>query len=109
MEKYGRVSAEIMAILDTFSPLVEAVSVDEAFVDLTGTMACTQPLEAVRGSRPHRRENTPHRLGRARDNRFVAKVASELEKPDGLVVVGAGHEASFLAPLAIERSGVSGK
>src|SRR5207248_1001495 len=37
MEKYGRVSAEIMAILDTFSPLVEAVSVDEAFVDLTGT------------------------------------------------------------------------
>src|SRR5262249_56359816 len=49
MEKYGRVSAEIMAILDTFSPLVEAVSVDEAFVDLTGTEGLHgSPREAVR-------------------------------------------------------------
>jgi len=105
MEKYGRVSAEIMAILDTFSPLVEAVSVDEAFIDLTGTDGLHGgPLQAVRRIKARIVERT--RLTASAGlatNRFVAKVASELEKPDGLVVVPAGHEASFLAPLEIER------
>jgi DNA polymerase-4 len=105
MEKYGRVSGEIMAILDTFSPLVEAVSVDEAFVDLTGTEGLHgNPREAVRRIKARILEMT--RLTASAGlaaTRFVAKVASELEKPDGLVVVPAGHEASFLAPLAIER------
>ena len=105
MEKYGRVSAEIMAILDTFSPLVEAVSVDEAFVDLTGTGGLHgSPVEAARRIKARIVEAT--RLTASAGlatNRFVAKVASELEKPDGLVVVPAGQEASFLAPLAIER------
>src|SRR6202795_5199242 len=49
MEKYQRVSAEIMTVLDTFSPLVEPVSVDEAFLDLTGTESLFgAPVEATR-------------------------------------------------------------
>ena len=105
MEKYGRVSAEIMAILDTFSPVVEAVSVDEAFVDLTGTdRVHGSAVQAVRAIKARIREATALTASAGlAANKFVAKVASDLEKPDGLVVVAAGAEAEFLAPLAIER------
>ncbi len=105
MAKYQRVSAEIMAILDTFSPLVEIVSVDEAFVDLTGTGALFgDPVDTVRRIKARIREATglTASAGLAA-NKFVAKVASDLEKPDGLVVVPAGHESEFLAPLGVER------
>jgi len=105
MEKYGRVSAQIMAILDTFSPLVEVVSVDEAFIDLAGTDGLHgSPLDAVHRikARIVGATGLTASAGLAA-NRFVAKVASELEKPDGLVVVPAGSEAGFLAPLEIER------
>src|SRR3989442_3206320 len=105
MEQVGREPAENMAVLAKFSPLVEAVSVDEAFVDLTGTGGLHgSPVEAARRIKARIVEAT--RLTASAGlatNRFVAKVASELEKPDGLVVVPAGQEASFLAPLAIER------
>jgi DNA polymerase-4 len=105
MEKYQRVSAEIMAILDTFSPLVEPVSVDEAFIDLTGTESLFgPPADATRAIKARIREATglTASAGLAA-NKFVAKVASDLKKPDGLVVVPAGGEAQFLAPLAIGR------
>ena len=105
MAKYQRVSAEIMAILDTFSPLVEAVSVDEAFVDLTGTESLFgAPVEATRTIKARIREGTglTASAGLA-PNKFLAKIASDLRKPDGLVVVPAGGEAQFLAPLAIGR------
>jgi DNA polymerase IV len=105
MPKYARVSAEIMAILGEFSPLVEPVSVDEAFVDLTGTTTLWGPApDAVRGIKIRIRAQTglTASAGLAA-NKFVAKVASDLEKPDGLVVVSRGGEAEFLAPLPIER------
>ena len=105
MAKYARVSAEIMAILGEFSPLVEPVSVDEAFLDLTGTATLWgAPPEAVRGIKTRIRAQTglTASAGLAA-NKFVAKVASDLEKPDGLVVVPPGREAEFLAPLPIER------
>jgi DNA polymerase-4 len=105
MPKYARVSAEIMAILGEFSPLVEPVSVDEAFVDLTGTTTLWGPApDAVRGIKIRIRAQTglTASAGLAA-NKFVAKVASDLEKPDGLVVVSPGGEAEFLAPLPIER------
>jgi DNA polymerase-4 len=105
MDKYGRVSTEIMTILADFTPLVEPVSVDEAFLDLTGTETLWgPPLEAVR--RIKRRIRTETGLTASAGlaaNKFVAKVASDLEKPDGLVVVPPGGEATFLAPLPIER------
>jgi len=105
MAKYARVSREIMAVLGDFSPLVEPVSVDEAFVDLTGTQTLWGPPDmAVRRIKSRIREETglTASAGLAA-NKFVAKVASDLEKPDGLVVVPAGGEAAFLAPLPIER------
>jgi len=105
MTKYARVSAEIMAILAEFSPLVEPVSVDEAFLDLTGTATLWgPPPDAVRAIKSRIRAQTglTASAGLAA-NKFVAKVASDLEKPDGLVVVPPGREAEFLAPLPIER------
>ena len=105
MEKYARESTRVMAILADFSPLVEAVSIDEAFVDLTGTETLWgPPLEAVRTIKRRIRNETglTASAGLAA-NKFVAKVASDLGKPDGLVVVEAGREAEFLAPLAVER------
>jgi len=105
MDKYARESTRVMAILADFSPLVEAVSIDEAFVDLTGTETLWGPrLDAVRMIKRRIREETglTASAGLAA-NKFVAKVASDLGKPDGLVVVEAGHEAEFLAPLPVER------
>jgi DNA polymerase-4 len=105
MEKYQRVSGQIMAILGDFSPLVEQISVDEAFVDLTGTASLLgEAIDVVRRLKARIRAETglTASAGLAA-NKFVAKVASDLQKPDGLVVVAAGEEAAFLAPLPIER------
>jgi DNA polymerase-4 len=105
MAKYQRVSTEIMAILDGFSPLVEPISVDEAFVDLTGTESLFgPPEEAVRTIKRRIREATSLTASAGlAPNKFLAKIASDLRKPDGLVVVPHGGEAAFLAPLAIAR------
>jgi DNA polymerase-4 len=105
MEKYRRVSAEVLAILGDFSPLVEALSVDEAFVDLTGTERLFgAPGPTVQRIKDRIRQETglTASAGLA-TNKFVAKVASDLRKPDGLVVVPPGGEAAFLAPLPVER------
>ena len=105
MRKYQRVSVQVMGILVDFSPLVEPVSVDEAFVDLSGTESLFgSPLDAVRliKTRILAEIGLTASAGLAA-NKFVAKVASELEKPDGLVVVAAGDEARFLGALPIER------
>jgi DNA polymerase-4 len=105
MERYVAASRQFMAILDDFSPLVEPVSVDEAFVDLTGMTSLFGPApDAVARMKQRIRSETglTASAGLA-PNKFIAKVASDLRKPDGLVVVEAGGEAAFLAPLPIER------
>ena len=105
MEKYQGVSRQVMAILGEFSPLVEPVSVDEAFVDVAGTVRLFGPPDAVaRRIKARIRETTglTASAGLAA-NKFVAKVASDLEKPDGLVIVAPGTEPRFLAPLPVER------
>ncbi len=105
MEKYQRVSREIMAILVEVSPLVEQISIDEAFVDLTGTSSLLgAALDVVRRLKARIGAETglSASAGLAA-NKFVAKVASDLQKPDGLVVVPAGEEVAFLAPLPVER------
>ena len=105
MAKYQRVSAEIMAILDGFSPLVEPISVDEAFIDLTGTERLFgTPVEAARAIKARIREITALTASAGlAANKFIAKIASDLEKPDGFVVVPPGREAAFLAPLPVTR------
>jgi DNA polymerase-4 len=105
MDKYARVSARIMGILARFSPLVEPVSIDEAFVDVTGTERLFGPPPDVARAikaRIRAEESLVASVGVA-SNKFVAKIASDLRKPDGLVEVPAGHEAAFLAPLPIRR------
>jgi DNA polymerase-4 len=105
MAKYQRVSVQVMAILAEFSPLVEPLSVDEAFVDLTGTETLFgSPLDAVRTIKRRIVSETALTASAGlAPNKFVAKVASELEKPDGLVVVAAGDEERFLGRLPVER------
>jgi DNA polymerase-4 len=105
MEKYARVSSEVMAILAEFTPLVEPLSIDEAFLDVTASGALWGDGAAIASrikSKIRAQVGLTASVGVA-PNKFVAKVASELEKPDGLVVVAAGAEAAFLAPLPVGR------
>jgi DNA polymerase-4 len=105
MEKYARVSERIMAILLDFSDLVEQVSIDEAFLDASGSrrLLGTGPeIASVIKTRIRRQEGLTASVGVA-SNKFVAKVASDLRKPDGLVVVEPGTEKEFLAPLSVGR------
>jgi DNA polymerase-4 len=103
--KYQAVSRQVMAVLRRFTPLVEPVSIDEAFLDVTasrtlfgdGASIGRQIKEAVRAD-----VELTISVGVAR-TKLVAKIASDLEKPDGLVVVEPGTEEAFLAPLAIGR------
>lgn len=104
MAKYVRVSERIMDILSGFSDLVEPVSIDEAFLDVTGSAR-------LFGSGIEIAKKVKHQIRKqlgltasvgVAANKFVAKVASDLEKPDGLVVVNPGQERKFLAPLPIK-------
>jgi DNA polymerase IV len=105
MDKYVRVSRDIMAILAGFTPLLEPLSIDEAFLDVTHSRALHGDGEAQARSIKssiHAKVGLTASVGVAA-NKFIAKVASELEKPDGLVVVPPGTEAVFLSPLPIRH------
>ena len=105
MDRYQDASRQVMGILSDFSPLLEPISVDEAFLDLTGTdRLLGSPVEAVRRIKARIKDETglPVSAGLAA-NKFIAKVASDLQKPDGFVIVPPGREAEFLAPLPVER------
>jgi len=104
-DKYARASGELMAILAGFTPLLEPLSIDEAFLDATDSRRLFGPGETIAAEIKRRITEALHltaSVGVA-SNKFVAKVASDLRKPDGLVVVGPGREAEFLAPLPISR------
>lgn len=105
MERYQEVSEQVMEVLSGFTPLIEQISVDEAFLDLTG---CGRLLGAPReiGLKIKRAVSDSTGLTASvglGPNKLVAKVASDLEKPDGLVVVGDSEAGAFLAPLPLRR------
>jgi DNA polymerase-4 len=105
MEKYASVSKQVMEVLGRFSDCVEPVSIDEAFLDVTGSRRAFGDGEAVaRRLKQAVRDQTSltASVGVA-TSKLVAKVASDMRKPDGLVVVPPGTEAAFLAPLPIRR------
>ena len=103
--KYQEESRRVMAILRRFTPQVQPVSIDEAFLDVTASRALFGDGEAIGRlikSAVHDETGLTISVGVA-TTKLVAKVASDLRKPDGLVVVPPGEEAAFLAPLPISR------
>jgi DNA polymerase-4 len=104
-KRYAEVSKEVMAILRRYSPLVEQVSIDEAFVDVAGTQplfGSPEDIARVIKTAIFAELQLTASVGVA-SSKLVAKVASELRKPDGLVIVPLGTEAQFLAELPIWR------
>ncbi len=103
--KYQAVSREVMAILRRYTPQVEPISIDEAFLDVTGSRALfgdgPEIGRAIRAAIEDEVQLTAS-VGVA-GSKLVAKIASDLRKPDALVVVPRGEEAAFLAPLPIQR------
>ena len=102
---YAEWSDRIATILSTFSPVVEMASIDEAYLDLSGTSRLHgPPLAAAHAllTEIGTKTGLPCSAGLAR-TRLVAKVASDQAKPRGLVWVPAGAEAKFLEPLSVRR------
>jgi len=104
-EKYGLWSDRVATILAKFSPIVEMVSIDEAYLDLSGTERLHGPAIAAADNLLRTITQTtglPCSAGLA-TTRLVAKVASDQAKPRGLVWVAPGQEAQFLAPLPVRK------
>jgi DNA polymerase-4 len=105
MSAYSEASNAVFRVFEDTTPLVEGLSIDEAFLDVRGMERCAgTPLEiAVRLKRNVReRVGLPITVGIAR-TKFLAKVASGVAKPDGLLVVPPDRELDFLHPLEVER------
>ena len=103
--RYTEMSHRVMAIFDDYTPLVEPISIDEAFLDVSGTEAHYGPpgqLAQTLQDRIERELRLSVSLGVAA-NKLVAKIASDHRKPHGITVVPPGQEAAFLAPLPIRR------
>ena len=102
-ERYRECSAKVYQVLNTFSPLVEMASIDEAYLDMTGTDRLHGP--------PLRAAHTLHKKMKAETqlncsigigaSRLIAKVSSAKAKPNGVLWVVPGQEAKFLAPLDV--------
>ena len=105
MSAYSEASKAVFEVFDDTSPLVEGLSIDEAFLDVRGMgRIAGPPMDiAVRLRREVlERVGLPITVGVAR-TKFLAKVASGVAKPDGLLVVPPGGELAFLHPLPVER------
>ncbi|HXG76234.1 MAG TPA: hypothetical protein VNJ53_06665, partial [Gaiellaceae bacterium] len=105
MSAYADASRAVFAIFEDTTPLVEGLSIDEAFLDVRGLERLAGPAPEI-GERLRRRVRAevglPITVGVAR-TKFVAKVASAVAKPDGLLVVPPDRELAFLHPLPVER------
>ena len=105
MSVYSEASKAVFRVFDDMSPLVEGLSIDEAFLDVRGLERISgTPAEIAARLRREVREHVglPITVGVAR-TKFLAKVASGVAKPDGLLVVPPDGELSFLHPLPVER------
>jgi DNA polymerase IV len=105
MEAYSEASRAVFDVFDDTTPLVEGLSIDEAFLDVRGLRRIAgSPRQIAERLRREVREQVglPITVGVAR-TKFLAKVASAVAKPDGLLVVPPGGELAFLHPLPVER------
>lgn len=109
--KYAGISQQIMTILNEYSPLLEQVSVDEAFLDVTGMeLLYASPVDIAREIKRRVKGELALTISAGvAPNKFLAKMASDLQKPDGLVVVEHGREKEFLQKLPVEKLWVSEK
>ena len=109
--KYRRYSHRVRGILQEFSPSVEMASIDEAYLDLTGTRKLLgPPLRAAHSLHERVAAGTglPCSIGIG-TSRLIAKICSGLAKPNGVLYVAPGAEPAFLSPLAISRMPGVGK
>src|SRR5205809_899329 len=105
MSAYSEASKAVFAIFEDTTPLVEGLSIDEAFLDVGGLRRVSgTPMEIGARLRTRVRDEVglPITVGVAR-TKFLAKVASRVAKPDGLLVVPPDGELAFLHPLPVER------
>ncbi len=105
MSAYAEASKAMFRVFEDTTPLVEGLSIDEAFLDVRGLERLSgTPTEIAERLRREVRERVglPITVGVAR-TKFLAKVASGVAKPDGLLVVPPDHELAFLHPLPVER------
>ena len=102
---YSEFSGRIFDILDRYSPLVEPMSLDEAYIDLTGCERLHGPITdtAVRMHDEIKSQVGINASVGMAANKLMAKIASDMAKPNGLLRILPGHEAAFLAPLPIGR------
>jgi DNA polymerase-4 len=104
-ELYREASATVRRVLETVSPLVQMASIDEAYVDVTGSQKLFGGDDAIGAYiRDTIRQETQLPCTVAiTPNKLVSKIASDEAKPDGYIRVDAGNEAAYLAPLAVRK------
>lgn len=103
-DRYGEVSSQVFDVFHKYTPLVEGLSIDEAFLDVTGSRSLFgdgATIAALIKKDVYEATKLTCSAGVA-SSKFVAKIASDMDKPNGLTVVS-GDVAAFLAPLPIER------
>ncbi|MFA7677015.1 MAG: DNA polymerase IV [Candidatus Omnitrophota bacterium] len=111
MSKYDKESERIQNIFYQFTPLVEEVSIDEAFLDITGSLELfgnANQLCSLLKEKIKKETGLTASVGCA-PNKMAAKIASDIDKPDGLTIVYKGDLVDFLRPLGIERISGLGK
>jgi len=111
MVRYLEVSRHIMKILHEFSPVIEQISIDEAFLDCSGTLNLIGPSHVLAQrikDRIQKETSLTASVGVA-TNKSIAKIASELGKPDGLMICRPGDEKKFLEDLSLDYLWGAGK
>ena len=105
MDRYKEVSEQIFSIMKEFTPHIEPLSIDEAFLEVSGMSTMYSGPKALgRAIKDRVFEGTGLIISAGlAPNKFLAKLASDLDKPDGLVVIPYGREKEILAPLPIKR------
>jgi DNA polymerase-4 len=103
-DRYSEVSAQVFAIFEKYTPLVEGLSIDEAFLDVTASQSLFGDGQAIARAIKDdvKRETGLTASAGVAPCKFAAKIASDMQKPDGLTVVP-DDVAAFLAPLPVER------
>jgi nucleotidyltransferase/DNA polymerase involved in DNA repair len=110
-KRYTEISQKIMKILEGFSPVLEQISIDEAFLDCTGTQRLFGSEEKIAKAikeKIHSETGLTASVGVA-PNKSVAKICSEIAKPDGLMVCLSGKEKEFLKNLSLSYLWGAGK